>query len=52
MDNMKLNDISLDRLQDRRQLLTSLDTLRRDIDTSGAMEGMDAFGQRLRCADQ
>ncbi len=46
MDNMKLNDISLERLQDRRQLLNSLDTLRRDIDTSGAMEGMDAFGQR------
>lgn len=46
MDNMKLNDLSLQRLQDRRQLLTSLDNLRRDIDTSGAMEGMDAFGQR------
>ena len=28
MDNMKLNDISLERLQDRRQLLSSLDTLR------------------------
>lgn len=46
MENMKLNDISLERLQDRRQLLTSLDTLRRDIDASGAMAGMDAFGQR------
>jgi hypothetical protein len=46
MDNMKLHDITLDRLQDRRRLLTSLDNLRRDIDTSGAMEGMDAFGQK------
>jgi hypothetical protein len=46
MDNMKLHDITLDRLQDRRKLLTSIDNLRRDIDTSGAMEGMDAFGQK------
>ena len=46
MDNMKLNDITLERLQDRRQLLTSLDNFRRDIDRSGAIEGMDTFGQR------
>lgn len=46
MDNMKLGDISLERLQDRRQLLNSLDNLRRDIDRSGAMEGMDTFGQK------
>ncbi len=46
MENMKLNDISLQRLQDRRQLLTSIDNLRRDIDRSGAMQGIDAFGQR------
>ncbi len=46
MENMKLGDISLQRLQDRRQLLTSIDNLRRDIDKSGAMEGMDSFGQR------
>ncbi|QDV22023.1 DUF1501 domain-containing protein [Aureliella helgolandensis] len=46
MDNMKLNDISLERLRDRRALLSSLDNLRRDIDTSGMMAGMDAFGQR------
>lgn len=46
MENMKLNDISLERLQDRRRLLGSVDRLRRDIDASGAMEGMDAFGQR------
>jgi len=46
MENMKLNDISLERLQDRRRLLTSLDNLRRDIDTSGNMDGMDVFGQQ------
>ncbi len=46
MDNMKLNGISLERLQDRRQLLTSMDALRRDIDAKGTMQGMDAFGQK------
>ena len=46
MNNMTLNGITLDRLSDRRKLLSEIDTLRRDIDISGAMEGMDAFGQR------
>lgn len=46
MENMRLNNISLERLQDRRALLRNLDNLRRDIDASGTMEGMDAFGQR------
>lgn len=46
MENMKLHSIGLDRLRDRRRLLTSIDTMRRDIDTSGMMAGMDAFEQR------
>ena len=46
LENMKLNDISLERLRDRRKLLASLDTFRRELDRSGTMEGMDAFGQR------
>lgn len=46
IQNMKLNGISLERLQDRKQLLTSIDALRRDIDTTGMVEGMDAFSQR------
>jgi hypothetical protein len=46
MDNMKLNSIPMSRLKDRRQLLASLDKMRRDIDTSGIMSGMDAFEQR------
>ncbi len=36
-------ELSLSRLQNRRALLSSLDRMRRDIDTSGMMEGMDAF---------
>jgi uncharacterized protein (DUF1501 family) len=43
---MTLHGLPLERLRDRRQLLVSLDTLRRDIDTSGVMAGMDAFSQR------
>jgi Protein of unknown function (DUF1501) len=46
MKNMTLNGITLERLGDRRRLLAQLDTLRRDIDSSGTMEGMDAFGSR------
>jgi uncharacterized protein (DUF1501 family) len=36
-------ELNLARLQNRRALLSSLDRLRSDIDTSGMMEGMDAF---------
>ena len=46
MENMTLNGVTLERLSDRRKLMTELDLLRRDIDTTGAMQGMDAFGQR------
>ncbi len=46
MKNMTLNGITIDRLQDRRRLLSEIDSMRRDIDVSGAMSGMDAFGQR------
>ncbi len=45
-DNMTLKGMPLDRLADRRRLLTSLDKLRRDADATGIMEGMDAFSQR------
>src|SRR5205814_126217 len=34
---------SLDQLADRKELLTKFDTLRRDLDRSGAFEGQDAF---------
>jgi len=39
-------DMTLQRLENRRDLLASLDGLRRDIDTSRAMEGMDACHAR------
>ena len=34
------------RMQDRRSLLNQLDTIRRDIDRSGKMEGIDGFEQQ------
>ena len=46
MENMKLHGLSLERLQNRKQLLVSLDRFRRDIDTSGVMAGMDMFNAR------
>ena len=45
-ENMVLRDITLDRLGDRQALLTSLDGLRREVDTSGAMKGLDAFTEQ------
>ncbi len=46
MADMKLNDIPLNRLRDRRDLLTHLDQFRRDADASGKMIALDVFGQR------
>lgn len=39
-------DLTVSRLQSRRSLLSTLDRLRRDADTSGMMEGMDAFARQ------
>lgn len=44
--DMTLHDISIERLADRKSLLTSLDRFRRDIDTNGTMDGIDAFQSR------
>jgi hypothetical protein len=44
--DMVLRDVTLERLRDRRALLTSFDTFRRAADTTGFMEGLDAFQQR------
>lgn len=46
MANLTLRGITTDELSDRRRLLGSLDTLRRDIDNSGMLDGMDAFTER------
>jgi hypothetical protein len=43
-ENLSLpKGISAERVADRRDLLTRFDTLRRDIDTSGSMDGIDAY---------
>jgi len=42
-ENLVLNGVTLDRLQDRRQVLGSLDRLRATIDSNGGMKGVDDF---------
>ncbi len=44
--DMSLNGVTLERLDDRKALVKSFDRLRRDIDGSGMMEGLDAFNQQ------
>lgn len=44
--DMVLNGVTLDRLAERRNLLTQFDRLRRELDANGLMEGMDAFNQQ------
>ena len=47
LQNLQLpNGIELQRSDDRRHLLNTFDTVRRDLDATGAMRGMDAFTQR------
>lgn len=45
-NDMVLKDVSLDRLGDRKQLLARLDTLRRDVDANGTLDGMDTLEQQ------
>jgi hypothetical protein len=40
------NGISMSRLESRRKLLKTVDTLRRDFDQSGLMDGLDAFTRK------
>jgi hypothetical protein len=44
--NMTLNGITREQLADRRRLLSSFDGLRREVDTTGIMQGMDAATER------
>jgi hypothetical protein len=44
--DMVLNGVTLDRLNDRKALLTGFDSFRRDVDASGLMDGLDAFNQQ------
>ncbi len=45
-DDMVLQGIDVNRLASRQELLRGLDGLRRDVDTSGMVNGMDAFSQQ------
>lgn len=44
--NMKLQGVNRDQMGDRKKLLTSFDNLRRDVDASGNVRGMDAATER------
>lgn len=44
--NMKLNGITLDRLGDRKSLLSSVDRFRRDIDALGDLSSLDEFTEQ------
>jgi hypothetical protein len=47
VQNLKVpKGLTLDRLENRRALMTHFDTLRRDIDSSGLIGGMDTFAQQ------
>jgi hypothetical protein len=46
MANMKLNDITLDRLEDRKALRASFDNFRRIVDAYGRTEAFDSFTER------
>ncbi len=45
-DNMVLRGVTVNQLADRKTLLKSFDDMRRDVDTTGAIKGMDAFTQQ------
>src|SRR5262249_15373124 len=45
-DNMVLNGITLDRLSDRKSLLTNFDRFRRQVEASETMTAVDAFNSR------
>ncbi len=47
LENLRLaNGLTAQRLDDRKDLLTKFDTIRREIDASGTMKGMDSFTGR------
>jgi uncharacterized protein (DUF1501 family) len=47
LSNLSLNGgLTMERASDRRSLLEQFDTVRRDIDATGTMRGLDAFAAR------
>ncbi|QVL34251.1 DUF1501 domain-containing protein [Telmatocola sphagniphila] len=45
-EDMTLKSIDISRLADRKEILKSLDTTRRDADASGSMAALDSFNQQ------
>jgi uncharacterized protein (DUF1501 family) len=45
-NDMTLQGVTMDRLGDRQELLRSFDDMRRDLDASGTMHGMDHFTEQ------
>jgi hypothetical protein len=45
-EDMVLRGVAVDQLADRKTLLRSFDSLRRDLDSSGTMQGMDHFTEQ------
>ena len=46
LSDLKLNGVTLDQLTDRKRLRTSFDGLRRQVEVSDALKGMDALTER------
>ena len=46
VQNLSLQDITLDRLDDRRQLSKAIDQFRREADATGQMNGLDIHNQQ------
>ncbi|MCE9605723.1 MAG: DUF1501 domain-containing protein [Planctomycetia bacterium] len=46
MQDMKLGSISLDRLSNRRELLSKFDKMRSIVDTNGTMDAVDEYSRR------
>jgi hypothetical protein len=47
VENLRLaQGMTMDRMEDRKTLLSSFDDLRRDIDASGTLKGLDSFTAR------
>jgi uncharacterized protein (DUF1501 family) len=47
LDNLRMaNGVDVTRLDDRKSLLSTFDTVRREIDATGTMKGIDAFTGR------
>jgi hypothetical protein len=46
LSNLALNGITMERSHDRRGLLNRFDNVRREIDATGTMRGLDTFAER------